>query len=731
MGEWRALVRRFQWERGGRAAIAVGSAMVVCHAAGVSPGGAALGAFDALLVDNGGPYRTRLATMATTLVIGAAALVVGSVVPSEIGIAVGVTAAVCFVVIFARVLSQPVASSGVLILVLYFVGVGATTRTLREACGSAGMVLLGGAWAAALSLGFWPVDPFLPARKAVAKCYGALGEFTGRLAVETPPRSMEPNEMGHPVFESHPELEAAFEWQRGQRARIEAAREALAATAARAPSRTIRARNLTVLLETSDLLLARTMRLTELADVARGSALQDAVAARERLESVAGWLVGAQRAIAKGLDEKPADGGAAFGLEGSLRVQYIARRREDLAAVGFVNADSLLGHVLAEEREALLELEIAFDATRAIWTGTEVRRMLGTHSSQKRDEWGTEKAWDWAVIDSGWRDAVQSNWTMQSASLRHALRVMVVGATDIVVMRLIHVNHGFWLPMTSIILLQPYRAGTARKSMQRVTGTIAGAFLAAVLAAAIPTLGWMAPVITVLMSLTVATYAVDYAVYSFFLTPSFVLLSLPHLHDWRYAGIRIGTTLAGATIAILAMRLLWPERADAELTGLLRRGAAADAAYLRAMLRFWEAPAEEKKRVEREVLAAARRACGLASNDAEEAVDRVMQEPQFGRMAEAELRLRNESLTFATYLRRLTQSITTLAVVGRATPLTHARLERAAARMERVSLGLPAISRDEENPAAGLALVNVAEEQMQRVERQVGILEKAGEILRG
>jgi hypothetical protein len=37
----------------------------------------------------------------------------------------------------------------------------------------------------------------------------------------------------------------------------------------------------------------------------------------------------------------------------------------------------------------------------------------------------------------------------------------------------------------------------------------------------------------------------------------------------------------------------------------------------------------------------------------------------------------------------------------------------------------------QENPAARLALVNVAEEQMQRVERQVGILEKAAEGWRG
>jgi uncharacterized membrane protein YccC len=320
---------------------------------------------------------------------------------------------------------------------------------------------------------------------------------------------------------------------------------------------------------------------------------------------------------------------------------------------------------------------------------------------------------------------------MDSASLRHTLRVSIVGMVDVLVMRAIHVNHGFWLPMTSIILLQPFSAGTNRKSVQRVTGTVLGGFLAAVLAAAIPSSEWMTPIITLLAALTVATFAVDYAIYCFFLTPTFVLLSLPHPHDWRYAGIRIGTTLAGATISILAMRLLWPERAEDELGGLLRRGAAADTAYLRATLAFWDTPPKDRRRAERIILAPARRACGLASNDAEEAVDRVMQEPQFGRLGAGELKLRNEALTFATYLRRLTQSITTLAVVGRSTPLTQARLQRAAERMACIAAGNPATGIDEANPTAGLALVNVAEEQLQRVERQVGILERTAAGLGG
>jgi uncharacterized membrane protein YccC len=690
--------------------------MVVSHALGLAPGAAALGAFSALLVDNGGPYRTRLVTMGTVVMGGAGALAIGALVPAAWAIAIPVTAAIAFGVIFARVLSQPVASTGVLILVSYFAGLGGVLHTPAGALLLAEMMLSGGLWTIVLSLVFWPLDPFRPARVSVALCYEALAEFATLL----------------------PDAEEAsvFEWQRGQRVRLEAARAALAATAARAPARTTRARNLTVLLETSDLLLARTMRLTELADLARnkglgGSTNAETEAARARLAGLAAWLARAERTIHAGLMERPADGGAAFGLEGSLRMEFLVRRREALGELAGLTADSLVGHIAGEEREALVEVEVAFDAVAAIWTGSEVRKAPWHGGQAERREPETRLMLGWAWLDSGWRDAVQANWTMQSAMLRHALRVMIVSGMDVAVMRLIHVNHGFWLPMTSIILLQPYSAGTARKSYQRVAGTVAGGLLAAVLAAAIPGSAWMTPVIVVLGGLTVATFAVDYAVYCFFLTPTFVLLSLPHAHDWRYAGVRVGTTLVGAGIALAAMRLLWPERAELELGGLLRRGAAADGAYLRALLQFWGSEKGQRRRAEREVLAVARRACGLASNDAEEAVDRVMQEPQFGALSAQELRLRNDSLRFATYLRRLTQSVTTLAVVGRATPSTLTRLERAAARMEAVAAGIPAATERVLDSTAGLALVNLAEEQMQRVERQVGILEKAGEGLRG
>jgi hypothetical protein len=240
--------------------------------------------------------------------------------------------------------------------------------------------------------------------------------------------------------------------------------------------------------------------------------------------------------------------------------------------------------------------------------------------------------------------------------------------------------------------------------------------LAALLAASVHNEGGIIAVITVTSVLTLATYAVDYGWYCFFLTPTFVLMSLPHLQDWHFAGVRMETTVLGAVVAVVAMRVLWPERERIELGRLLGRGAAADAAYVRAMLRFWATSEATRAAAERDVLAPARRRCGLSINDAEETLDRLMLEPSVGRASRWE-----EALTFVTYLRRLTWAVTTLAVVGAGRSQTVKRMEAVAARLDRVS---SALLNDPANAMTGDS-GSVAEQQMRRMERQVGVLERA------
>jgi uncharacterized membrane protein YccC len=323
--------------------------------------------------------------------------------------------------------------------------------------------------------------------------------------------------------------------------------------------------------------------------------------------------------------------------------------------------------------------------------------------------------------------------------MRHARRMAIVGGLDILLMRLTHVRHGSWLAMTSIIVLQPYGSGTLRRGSQRVGGTIAGGLLAAVLAALIHRQLGLIAVITVVSILTLATYAVNYAWYCFFLTPTFVLMSMPYFRDWRFAEVRMLNTILGAAVAALAMRLLWPEREKIALSRLLGRGAGADADYLRAMLKFWQTERSGRTEAERMVLAPARRLSGLAINDAEESLDRMMLEPGFGRRASSG-NIQAEALAFVTYLRRLMRVATTLTVVSSGHERTANRVSKIIERMEKISQAMASGEFADGPPVPTgpgpleIALVegtaSVEEQQLRRMERQVGVMERtAAELL--
>lgn len=701
-----AVIRRLHWTRGLRAGLAVAVVMIVCHTLGKPMGWAALGGFEAILADNGGPYRSRFNTIFTVLIGGVIACIVGSLAATNLGVAVFVTAAFCFAVTFARVVSQPLASTSVIILVIYFAGFGSETHTLMGALGNALLFLLGGVWAAVLSLLLWPVDPFRPARNAVADCYAALAGFTASVQDTVPDGP-----------ERAAQRQRISALQRQMRLRIEAARIAISSVGARTTARTVRARSLTVLLETADILFAGTIRWTELFETAPEPASQAALAVELR------WLSRAETAIERALRQRPEDGGASFAFEGSHSLEHL--RGHPALSPGAFPSGSLLAHLAADQRDLRQNIEIAFEAVRALWSGVEFRASVANDSRKAALAQAA-----FVSLKPTPLDAIRANWTTNSVMMRHALRMLVVAAVDALLLHLIHVRHGSWLGMTSIIVLQPYSSGTLRKGVQRVGGTIAGGLLAAVFAASIHSQVGIIAVITVTSILTLATYAINYGWYCFFLTPTFVLMSLPHLQDWHYAGVRMGNTVLGALVAVIAMRLLWPERERIELGRLMGKGAAADAAYVRAMLSFWATPASDRAVADREVLAPARRRCGLALNDAEETLDRLLLEPRVTlRTAERAGARWEEALTFVTYLRRLTRAVTTLAVVGAPKDKAVDRAEAIARRLEALGVALvegrPVALSQLDPPVAEVEIDDIAEQQLRRIERQAGVLERA------
>jgi uncharacterized membrane protein YccC len=682
--------RKLQWQRGLRAGIAVAAALMAGHLFGVPTGWAALGGLQTVMVDNGGPHRVRFANILTIMLGGALAVLIGVFAGTSLPSAVVVTFAVCFVATLARVLAQPVAASSVTILVCYIVAVGGSTHTTLFALQSTAYFLCGALWAAVLCFVLWPDDAFAPARTALADAYKALLELVHNLRNADTPGG----------------LRAFNESLANFRIQLEAAQSALAATPARMASRTVRARNLSVLAESADLLLARILRFAELDP------------SPDRARPLADWLAASLAPIESALRERPVDNALAFTPEGSISIDL----HRSFAPL---EASLASPHLLAALRDSLLSFETAYEALRAIWTGYDPRHADSASPTTRYSSVSLRSR------IASLLDTLSANLTLRSVAFRHALRLATVVALDEIITRFVRVHgvqvtHGYWLAMTSLIVLQPYTGETVRKSSERVAGTVAGAVIAAALAAAAHSDITLLVVISVGAVLAVAFYAVDYAWYCFFLTPTIVLLTLPHLNDWRFAEVRIGMTFLGALISVVAMLLFWPERESAQLPALLAEGAAAEANYLRATLRFWTATVPRID-AERSVLVPARRLCGLAANAAEETLDRTLLEhslplnPQRERTGQ----LNRSALTFTTYLRRLTQTITTIAAIGSSTAAASQLITQLAARMETISTALSHHHAFAPGPDSEVATCDgLPTEHFARLLRQVSVLER-------
>ena len=144
---------------------------------------------------------------------------------------------------------------------------------------------------------------------------------------------------------------------------------------------------------------------------------------------------------------------------------------------------------------------------------------------------------------------------------------MGIGATLAVALsRSFAVNHGYWMSLTLVFILQPYFAATWQRTVERVLGSVAGAIGASLLGLLLSTPLSVALAVLPIALGTFAARTVNYALFTFFLTSQFVLVShiqQPDLHEPELAALRAFNSVLGAVLALLIGFLLWPEKAPA------------------------------------------------------------------------------------------------------------------------------------------------------------------------
>jgi uncharacterized membrane protein YccC len=688
--------------------------MVVCRMLGLPMSWSALGAFEGNIVDNGGPYRVRFVSIAMLMVGGSLGAVLASLASPHLAWALVLTAVFSFVITYLRAAGPQLTTSSVIILVVYFVGIDHPSASLAGALNQAGLFLGGCAIAAILSLLLWPVYPFGHARRVIALCFAglaqSLAEIDGLLAEADAAK-----DQGSSWTARWFSMAQGF--PNRMRSALEAARSSLGSVRARTPARSARGRNLAVLLEIADTLFSRGLAMVDLAErsAIEGNA-QDIAFARRRLA----WLGQAALLVERGLGDR------ARWAESLRQGNTLIAAARMVNGAGFSAGDTAMFAAAfhALQAECVQNLESALEALTGIWTGIDPvfsrPQVQGTPLQVTAEQRLRLKS-------SGALESLHENWTFTSSALRHALRTSAVCVSSVLLVRALHLPYGEWMALTAVIVLQPYVAHTWQKSLQRVGGTIAGGLLAALLVVFIRSPEALIATVCIAAFFTLAWFAVDYAWYSFFLTPTFVLLTVHGRHDWRIAGIRAMDTILGAALALVAVKLLWTESEHLRLREILARSGQANAAYLAAMRRYWSTPKAEKAAANVDILAPARRHAGLANNESEEALERLMME---GTQNPAASVRTEHALAFATYSRRLMQGMVSVALVHAVPPAPEwvpfvvdleDRLHRIAGllRGEHVELGKP-------QPQA---LLPVGEEQSQatRLRQQVDVLERSAQ----
>jgi uncharacterized membrane protein YccC len=706
------LARQMDWFRGLRAAVALCTPLVIGDFTGFQDlGWAALGGFEATLADTGGPYRTRLASLATLSIGGAAGLFLGSVAGRSVVWAFPVTVAFCFFWSYLSVLGQPFSSAGLLVQVIYICGFGAPQAHWSTALKWTVILFFGGVWAAVLSLLLWPLDAFRPARIAVADCYKELASFLGSvydLAHREQTHLRKPTaSLWHRLAQHH---------QYRIRRAIERGWQTVAAVRAENQADSPRTRQLVVLLEHADLLIARTVALAEhLETRASGdnSCFQRGLATLADLRSAELW-------IASLLMKR----GGLTAAHARAKWSEMDRLPHYLAScIDSSNPDDRF--LLAQVTESASVLESSIDSASQLRIGespvatASETTPAATHSAHA----------DQRLRKSRQRpnlDLLAANLNFSSLTFRHALRVALVCGLDVLLILLFKIDHGYWLLLTSLIVLQPHVSGTLRRGLERIGGTVGGGILAAVLAVALHSQLIIAAVLFPLALLSLAVMPVSYAAFAFFLTPAFVLAWLPYSGDWQLALIRVANTFAGAIIAILAMIFLFPIYERDRASAFLRASLAADRRYLEQLMEAWRSGSPSMHS-----LANARRRTGLAHNDTEESLGRLLAESWPRRVP-----LAHFAATFVTYLRRFAQSVTTLTTLADETewkqsPLVQTRLEVVQRRMLWLENQFdPATPEPKPWPASDLDFLEPASPDFHPGERILERLERQTEVLR-
>jgi uncharacterized membrane protein YccC len=573
-----------------RGVIATGAPLVILPAWGEIDLAhfAVIGALGVSMVDVGGPYRRRLAAMAVAATLGPCLLLLGLHVGKIWWLAASIMAVLAVGSGLVRAFGPGGISFGINMSVAFLIGVGSAALEPGHDRLWAGGYVIGSLWTILVTLAFWHVRPYRRLEQEVAGAWQAVADLVAAVRPEL--AAGEPSSSARRRHE-----QTIVSRHRAAREAIERAHDVLGEARAGTSGQGTTMAQLVVLVASASRIGAAMLTLSEIAAAQRGALPSDPDSAAA-LRTAIDTLADSCRVVARVL------------LAGRGEVD-VERFRQSFAAVA------------GQRRGGAGEpLDLAFaQALRNLVNAEEAVRLMFDH----RRRLPSFVDWRRPTRRVGLFEPVRSHITFNSVIFRHALRVAAVASLGTAISVRMDLAHGFWLPMTALVVLQPEYGGTLSRAVQRSAGTVAGALLAGVLLVTLHGTIAFELAIAALLFATFFLLRRHYGQAMAFMTPLIILLvGFNGADPWLDVVDRILYTLAGAAAALIAGYALWPQWERERLPDRLAAAIRAGRRYVAGVLEALEQPVPPI-----EQLGPLRRAAEVQTTNLEAAFQRLVAEP--------------------------------------------------------------------------------------------------------
>ena len=482
--------------------------------------GIGAGALDTMFSDQPGPYRQRMQWLLLATLVAGLAALVGFTVGGQLLPMLLATAVFGFCGGMLVVFGPDAARVGMTSMILLAIA-AATPLATKDALSVAGLIACGGLLLTVLAVAAWPLQRYYPERRALAGVYAGLVTLA---------RQPGDDENTNPAL-----TDAMTALQHTLLGRFRAHGRAMEA--------------FTVLLE-----LAERIRL----ELTALYALHANPATHARYREDAARVLDA---IAHALEtaEPP---------QQAERALDMLRNDTRAAPDGDTGMQALAPHLRA------LDGQLAAAVRNAHWAGG--RGELRAAAAETQLPRTLQSGSAWAVL--------RANLTPRSVAFRHAVRTAACLSAALLASRLLKLPHGYWLPMTTAIVLRADFAATFNFGLLRVVGTLLGLVLTTALLYLTPDSPWahlalMAVLCMAFRWLANAHYGIAVAA----LTGTVViLLSFEGVDSGVAVADRVINTVLGCGMAMAAY-LVWPTWERGRARAAFAEMLGAYAGYLHAL----------------------------------------------------------------------------------------------------------------------------------------------------